>query len=269
MCPKGHSYLTKLKERLVLVIGGTSGVGFCTAEAALEHGAKVVVASSSPSKLSSALARLQTVTSPLTTAGPHVRGTTCDLSNADGLKESLETLLQFATAEGAQIDHVIYTAGDAIDISCATPTGIARMQTVRFTAPAVLASVLRKYVVASPDSSLTLTAGTNALRPPRGWGVMAGVVSGMEGLARGLAVDLQPIRVNAVMLGVVWTEHFEQGIPEGRDAEARENLMRTQLTGRVGRPEDVAEAYLYCMKDGFVTGTVVVTDGGRLLAQPS
>lgn len=84
-----------------------------------------------------------------------------------------------------------------------------------------------------------------------------------EGLTRSLAVEMAPIRVNLIKPGAIDTELFDR-IPM-----PKENLLamfaKETLVGRVGAPEDVAEAYLYCMKDRFVTGTVIGSDGGRLL----
>jgi len=83
-------------------------------------------------------------------------------------------------------------------------------------------------------------------------------------MVRGLAVDLKPVRVNLVSPGAVETELWDS-LPK----EAREGYFKTVgaklLTGGIGMPEDVAECYLWLMKDKNVTGTVVQTDGGALL----
>ena len=79
-------------------------------------------------------------------------------------------------------------------------------------------------------------------------------------MMRGMAVDLAPIRVNIVSPGAVVTELFD-GAPEG----TLERFRKATLTEQLGTPEDVAEAYLHAMKDGFMTGNVLVSDGGRIL----
>jgi NAD(P)-dependent dehydrogenase (short-subunit alcohol dehydrogenase family) len=98
-----------------------------------------------------------------------------------------------------------------------------------------------------------------------------------EGLTRALAVDLKPIRVNSVAVGAVHTELLtamaQSGLPEGAPPEAAEKRMQATLalfkskalTNTVGQPKDVAGAYLWLMRDRFVTGTVVRSDGGYLL----
>nr|WP_308250638.1 SDR family oxidoreductase [Nonomuraea rhizosphaerae] len=80
----------------------------------------------------------------------------------------------------------------------------------------------------------------------------------------GLAVELGPIRVNAVSPGVIDTEWWS-GLP----AEARAGMFADSAgrspVGRVGRPEDVAAAIAYVVGNSFVTGTVLTVDGGGRL----
>lgn len=83
---------------------------------------------------------------------------------------------------------------------------------------------------------------------------------GVEGLMRGLAIDMAPIRVNAVSPGAIKTELLAN-VPE----ELLKSWAEMTTVKRIGRPEDTAEAYIYLMKDGFVTGTKIDTSGGRLL----
>ncbi|KAI9847299.1 MAG: hypothetical protein M1837_002886 [Sclerophora amabilis] len=260
-------YVTKLSKKRVLIFGGTSGIGFCVAEAALEHGASVILSGSNPDKLSKAIDRLKTAYPSF--AAENVSGYTCDLSQSEGLETNLETLFKSATSGGSRpLDHITFTAGDALKVthvSEASVDFIQKVGVVRFVAPLVLAKVAPKYLVPGPSSSITLTGGTNSSKPSPGWAIMAGWGAGIEGIARGLAVDLKPIRVNLVSPGAVHTELFDS-IPaemlEGFLKQARE----ATLTGEVGKPEHLAEAYIYAMKDHFISGTVISSDGGRLLA---
>ncbi len=90
---------------------------------------------------------------------------------------------------------------------------------------------------------------------------MLAAVGGIEFFTRGLAVDLAPVRVNCVAPGAVDTEFFQA---YGGESVLNQFKERT-TTKTVGRPEDLAEAYLYCMRDHFVTGTVIGSNGGGLL----
>ncbi|MCJ1367184.1 hypothetical protein MMC16_006316 [Acarospora aff. strigata] len=265
MSTTGLKYVSKLSKARILIIGGTSGIGFCVAEACLENGASVILAGSKQTKLSNAISRLQTRYPDLSTL---VSGRTCDLSDPDSIEANLETLLEAATTSASTpLNHIVFTAGDALNLvplSAATVDTIHATGTIRFLAPLLLAKLAPTYLVPGPASSITLTSGTNSAKPMPGWTVQAAYGAGMEGLTRGLAVDLKPVRVNLVSPGAVHTELFNDF--GGENLEAFLKRMREgTLTGEVGKPEDVAEAYLYFMRDRFVTGSMVSSDGGRLL----
>jgi len=83
-------------------------------------------------------------------------------------------------------------------------------------------------------------------------------------LTRALAVELAPIRVNAVCPGVVRTNLWQS-----MSADAREHLYesvgKSLLVGRVGEACEIARAYLFLMQEGYSTGQTVVLDGGSVL----
>ena len=82
---------------------------------------------------------------------------------------------------------------------------------------------------------------------------------------RGLAVDLAPhTRVNMVNPGAVHTELFDS-IPKESLESVLQEFKNDTVLGKVGKPEELAEAYVYAMKDHFVTGAMITSDGGRLL----
>jgi len=112
--------------------------------------------------------------------------------------------------------------------------------------------------------SITLTNGTIGLRPWKGWVVAASITCAIEGLMRALAVELAPIRVNAVCSGMARTELWSN-IPE-TDREAMFSDQGSKLlTGHIGEAADIAEAFLYLMKGNFTTGQMLVVDGGGVL----
>ncbi|KAK3690490.1 short-chain dehydrogenase [Podospora appendiculata] len=259
-------YTSKLQNKNVLVLGGTSGVGYSVAEAAIEHGANVTISGSNEPKLADALARLRQAANP---HAARIAGKTCDLSDTAGLEANLTSLLAFATSDAAQrLDHVVFTAGDrlkVIPLTDATASAVTDAFAIRFVAPLILAKLLPRFAhTDQAASSLTLTGGVTARRPQPGFAVLAGLGSAVEGLMRGLAVELKPMRVNIVSLGAVKTEIFTS-LPEDMLETIVQNYNAQALVGGIGRPEDVAEAYVYCMKDAFATGSVLETDGGIML----
>ena len=112
--------------------------------------------------------------------------------------------------------------------------------------------------------SIVLTTGVAGRRPHKGWALGASVTSAVEGLTRALAVELAPLRVNAVSPGVVRTGLWKNMTEQERDT-MYENVGKNLLVGRVGDPEEIAHAYLYLMQEGYSTGQVIVVDGGATL----
>jgi NAD(P)-dependent dehydrogenase (short-subunit alcohol dehydrogenase family) len=79
-----------------------------------------------------------------------------------------------------------------------------------------------------------------------------------------LAVELAPIRVNAVSPGVVRTNLWQSMSAPERE-RLYESVGKSLPVGRVGEAHDVAQAYLFLMQEGFSTGQIVVVDGGTVL----
>ncbi|KAJ5759632.1 NAD(P)-binding protein [Penicillium odoratum] len=260
-------YTSKLANQRVLILGGSSGIGFAVAEAAIEYGAHIILCSSNQSKLDNAVARLKAAY-PTQTSTQTIITHVCDLSDAANLDTALETLFQVATVNGAhKLNHIVTTAGDGVNVPPLDQTDAQtayKGMNVRLVAPIVMAKFIPKYVESSPSSSFTLTGGVRGRKPGPGWSVVTAVSAGIEGLARGLALDLAPVRVNTVAPGAVNTELFAS-IPEGMREQVFNSFKDQSTTGTVGRPEDLAESYIYLMRDQFVTGSVIESNGGILL----
>jgi NAD(P)-dependent dehydrogenase (short-subunit alcohol dehydrogenase family) len=109
-----------------------------------------------------------------------------------------------------------------------------------------------------------LTSGLAAHRPQAGWALGASICAAMEGLTRALAVELAPIRVNLVCPGFVKTPLWGDMTEAEREALYRQVEQRL-LAGHVGEPAEIAEAYLYAMRQTYGTGQVIVVDGGGSL----
>jgi NAD(P)-dependent dehydrogenase (short-subunit alcohol dehydrogenase family) len=262
MSTPSYKFINKLQGKRVLIFGGTSGIGFAVAEGCIEHGSTVIISGSNPAKLEKTVQRLTTSYPDVTSS--RIITEACDLSDEDKLDANIRSLLSSVTEGGKKkLDHVVFTAGDGLSIPSLAKLDVEQLQkgrTVRNIAPAIVAKHLLEFQEKSPNSSYTMTSGVNTTSPSPGWSVAAAVGGFVEGLTRGFAVDMAPIRVNLVSPGAIKTELFA-GIPE----QVAEQYKEKTLVKRLGRPEDVAEAYLYFMKDGFVTGAQVDCNGGRLL----
>jgi NAD(P)-dependent dehydrogenase (short-subunit alcohol dehydrogenase family) len=115
-----------------------------------------------------------------------------------------------------------------------------------------------------PGGSITMTSGVAGLRPRKGWTVAASICGAIEALTRALAVELAPIRVNAVCPGLVRTELWSDMTESDREAMYSVAGQRLPV-GRVGEADDLAEAYVYLMREGFGAGQAIVVDGGAVL----
>ncbi|KAL1586179.1 hypothetical protein WHR41_05550 [Cladosporium halotolerans] len=260
-----QKYTNKLQGKNILVIGGSSGIGYSVAEASLEYGATVTISSSNPSRVSTAVTNLQTA---YPSAASRITGHACDLGTEATLESNLATLLNKTTSNATQpLDHVVYTAGDplaSIKLADADFAFIKKAGMVRFFAPLLLGKLLPAHLRPGPASSYTLTTGSVSERPIPDWSVVGSYATGLHGMTRQLALDLRPLRVNLVSPGAVETELWS-GIPEAQRAEMMRGFEAKMTTGKVGQPGDVAEAYLYCMRDRNVTGSLISTNGGHLV----
>lgn len=113
------------------------------------------------------------------------------------------------------------------------------------------------------DCSITLSSSVSAQKPLPGWSPIAAMRSAVLGLGMSLAYDLRPIRVNVIAVGPVDTGLWANHVRKEKIFDKLKNGK--SATGRIAVPSDVAEAYIYCMKDANCTGSVVNTNGGVLL----
>jgi len=247
-----------------LVIGGSSGLGFAVASAALSNGSKVHITSVTAEKLSTKTAQLQSLY-----PNAHVSGSTADLATTETLEANLQSILDAAVKEiGGPLDHIVYTAGNSIPLTPLaeiTATSALDSLTVRYLGPLLVGKLVAahpgRYLSVAASSSITFTSGIRAHRPPPNSLLWIGSAGALEVLTRGLAVDLAPIRVNAIVPGAVHTELIERITGGNVDG-----IKAGTLTKLVGTPEGAAEAYLFCMRSALATGQSFIVDNGRLLA---
>jgi len=237
-----------LDGQKIVVIGGSSGMGLATARAAALDGAEVTIASRRQDRVDAALAELP--------AG--CVGTALDVRVEAEVASLFERL--------GELDHVAFTAGDAFTPRPLVDLSLDDARTVldvRFWgAVAVIKHAAPRI---RPGGSIGLTTGTVGQRPVPGAALPAAGAGATEGLVRGLAVELAPVRVNAVRAGAVRTPMWD-GIPEAQREALFARLAQRTLTGTVGEPDQLAAAHLYLMRNEYVTGTVHTVDGGLLLS---
>jgi NAD(P)-dependent dehydrogenase (short-subunit alcohol dehydrogenase family) len=236
-----------LRNKRVVVLGGSSGIGFAVAELAASEGAKVVIASSNPERVQKAIESV----------GGEVEGHAVDVSDERAMEAFFAKLSRF--------DHLVYTAGDSLDLHDLAGTDLEKARgafELRYWS--VLAAVKYGSPSIHKGGSIVLTTGIAGQRPRKGWVVAASVCGTIEALTRALAIELAPIRVNAVSAGVVRTNLW-QNMSAAEREHMYESVGNSLPVGRVGEPHDIAQAYLFLMHEAFGTGQVVVVDGGTVL----
>ena len=246
----------------ILVVGGSSGVGLAVAKLALSHlpSVSVIVSSSSETKLKEAV---QDIKASNKTDNSIIEFIVGDVSKFDTQYTDVEALLKAAAARfDGKIDHIVWTAGTRPEVNDNEPNNadVINGSTTRTLGPLTLSPLAKKYMTDSKHSSITVTSGVLAYRPLHGRGRMTGLADGLESTARGLAVDLAPIRANFVVLGLIQTP-----LLEGFDPTMIQHFADKTLLRCVGAAEEAAEAYLYCMRCAYVTGSRIDVEGGALL----
>jgi NAD(P)-dependent dehydrogenase (short-subunit alcohol dehydrogenase family) len=238
---------TGLREKRVVILGGSSGIGLAVAEQAAAQDANVVIASSNAQRIEQAVKSL----------GKNVEGKPLDLTDERAIESFFQGLGTF--------DHLVFTAGDALRLSELAATDLREARKafeLRYWA--ALAAVKYGSPQIRNGGSIVLTTGIAGQRPRKGWVLGASVCGSIEALTRALAVELAPIRVNAVSPGVVRTNLWQNMSEEDRNG-LYQGVGKSLLVGRVGEASEIARTYMYLMQQGFSTGQVIVVDGGTLL----
>ncbi|RVX69831.1 hypothetical protein B0A52_05665 [Exophiala mesophila] len=247
-------YADKLRGKKIVVIGGTSGIGYGAAAALLDVGASVTVISSSPARVQEALRRFDNA---------NANGLVVDVHNEDAVVTALQSL--------APIDHVVFSAVDNIirgKLEDLDLDDAKQLFGVKFWGAVIVGKALAKYDLVRRGGSLTLTSGTAGIKPGKGAAVGGALNGGVLSLTKGLASELvdKKIRVNTVVPGLVQTPLWDkQGKTKEEQKEIFDKGSGSLPVGFVATPEHIAEAYLYAVRADYANGTLIEIDGGYLL----
>ncbi|HEY2698812.1 MAG TPA: SDR family oxidoreductase [Pseudonocardiaceae bacterium] len=234
-----------LTGQTVLVIGRESGIAGAVTRAVRTAGGKVVVAGRDGEKLAKAYAD---------DAG--VSAETVDLADEASVAALAERV--------GGIDHVVSTAsararGTVGDLDHDT---VLRSFETKVLGPILLA----KYFAPTmpKDGSFVLFSGATARKPVIGMLAVAATNGAVDVVTRSLAVELAPIRVNAVSPGTIDTGAYD-ALGEDKKAALFDQRAQANPARRIGNSEDVADAVLFALTNTFLTGISIGVDGGEPL----
>lgn len=236
-----------LKDKRVLVLGGSSGLGLATAKAAAANGATVVIVSGNQQRINAALQELPAGT----------KGYAVDLSKEDNIKAFFAGIGQF--------DHLVYTAAENINLEPIADTAIEMARdffTLRYWG--AFAAVKYGAPLIHKGGSISLTSGIASRRPGSGWGLAASICGAMEGFCRAMAIELAPLRVNVVLPGVIETNLWNSMSAQDR-TDFYQSVGNSLPVKRTGQAEDIAQTFLFLMNQSFATGQTFIVDGGAVL----
>lgn len=233
-----------LPGKKILVVGGSSGIGAAAANAFAQRGAVVTIASRDPARFNADV-----------TPGAQVRAEALDITDT--------AAVDAFCARVGQFDHVVISAAK-------TATGPVRALPLADAQAAMDSKFWGAYRVArsidiAPGGSLTFVSGYLSVRPNASSVLQGAINAALEALARGLALELAPVRVNAVSPGLIATPLWDKLAPDARDAMYAGASQRLPAR-RVGQPEDVANAIVYLATTPYATGSTVLIDGGGAIA---
>ncbi|MER5647546.1 SDR family oxidoreductase [Streptosporangium sp. NPDC002524] len=233
-----------LHDRTVLVVGRGSGIAHAVTLTARAQGARVVVAGRDRAALRSAY------------DDPGVTAETVDL-NDDATIEALAERL-------GPVDHVVSTAsararGLLADLD---RDSLRRSFDTKVIGPVILAKHFAPHI--ADGGSFVLFSGVAAFKPVVGYLGVAATNGAVDFLTRSLALELGPIRVNAISPGVVDTGIWDSFGDEGKRAYF-DDLRARNPARRIGTVQDIADAVLYAMTSPFLTGVTLRVDGGEPL----
>ena len=255
-CAKQVPNIMKLKNKIVLITGGNSGIGLGIAAAFRGEGALGAITGRNPKTLEGAVQQL----------GNDFIGLKADVTQMNDLTRVFKDTFD----KYGKLDALVVNAGGAIEGTV--------MATIDYTDEAgydqymdlnlksVYFTVQKALPYLNDGSSIILIGSSAAHRAAPGMAIYGAAKAAVVSLAKGLSLDLlaRKIRVNVLSPGTIDTPAFDKLAPEGYADQIKQTWVRLIPAGRIGQPSDIGKAAVFLASDesSFILGTEVLVDGG-------
>ncbi|MEJ7933940.1 glucose 1-dehydrogenase [Sphingobium sp. AN558] len=244
----------KFDNKVVVVTGGTSGIGLATAKAFAGEGALVFITGRRQDALDAAVKQIGgRVTG--------VRGDMAQLADIDRLYDAVQQ-------QHSQIDVVFANAGGGEMAPLGSITEEHYQATFDTNVKGVLFTVQKALPLLKDGASVILTSSTTSISGTPAFSVYSATKAAVRNFARNWILDLKDrhIRVNAISPGVTDTAGLDHLFGSGDQAKGTKDYLASLIpAGRIGQPEEIAKAVLFLASDdaSFVNGVELFVDGGQ------
>lgn len=245
----------KFDNKVVVVTGGTSGIGLATAKAFADEGASVFITARRQDALDAAVRAI----------GGRITGVRGDMSNLADIDRLYDAVQQ----QHAQIDVLFANAGGGEFAPLGTISEEHYQRTFDTNVKGVLFTVQKALPLLKDGASIVLTASTTSISGTPALSIYSATKAAVRNFARNWILDLKDrrIRVNAVSPGVTDTAGLDELFGGGDQAEGTKDYLAGLIpAGRIGEPEEIAKAVLFLASDeaSFVNGIELFVDGGQV-----
>ncbi|RZF65090.1 glucose 1-dehydrogenase [Sphingomonas populi] len=244
----------RFSNKVVVVTGGTSGIGLATARAFAMEGASVFITGRRQDALDAALKQI----------GGRVTGVRGDMANLADIDRLYDAVQQ----KHAQIDVVFANAGGGELAPLGAITEEHYEKTFGSNVKGVLFTVQKALPLLRDGGSVILTASTTSIKGTGAFSVYSATKAAIRNFARSWILDLKDrhIRVNAISPGLTETAGLNDLFGGGEQAQETKDYLVGQIpAGRIGEPEEIAKAVMFLASDeaSYINGIELFVDGGQ------